>query len=355
MIAGDFPYVPLRIVQQFLSENNRLLFPTYLAINEAIQQHNEPLPWTYKKTPTVQSPQYGEASIDETIRSANASSEREQDEVALMEELKAARLARRHSNLMREKELEALEVEKRNFDEAKSRGEIKECECCFVDTAENRLVHCNGEDTHVSMLYTISRHASYLIHPESVGGAISLPGVQLSLYNNGENPILQQVLLTSLQFFCIQCARRHAETQVGLSKHELECLSTEGCEAGFSRTERQKFLTESLASALDRIEQDENLRLAGLPNLAQCPFCSYAEEYPPVDIDKEFRCRKSECMTISCRLCNSQSHVPKTCKEAATERGLDVRRELEEAMSKALIRRCNKCTLPYLPADINSV
>jgi TRIAD3 protein (E3 ubiquitin-protein ligase RNF216) len=76
--------------------------------------------------------------------------EREQQEIELMEELKAARLARRHANLMRQKELEALEAEKRNFDEALSKGEIKECECCFVDTAQNRLVHCNAENTHVS-------------------------------------------------------------------------------------------------------------------------------------------------------------------------------------------------------------
>ncbi|KAF0636609.1 hypothetical protein FPSE5266_07222 [Fusarium pseudograminearum] len=262
MIAGDFQFVPVRTVQKFLAENNYLLYPTYLALNKSIQQTHKPLSWKYKKTATVQSSRYKEENLENSIRSADTTSEEGQQEVNLMEELKAARLARRHANLERQKELEALGADKQNFDEAQSKGEIKECECCFADTPFNRLVHCNAENAHS---------------------------------------------------FCIQCLRRNAEDQVGLSKYELACLSTEGCNAGFSYKERQKFLPESLASALDRIEQDENIRLAELPDLAQCPFCSYAEEYPPVAINKEFRCRKPECMATSCRLCKLVTHVPKTC------------------------------------------
>ncbi|KAH7189383.1 uncharacterized protein B0J16DRAFT_383249 [Fusarium flagelliforme] len=295
MIAGDFPFVPMKVIQHVLSENNSLLFPTYLALDEIIKQAGERIPfnWAYKKRPSPMPPKYREANIDESIRSADRSSERERGEVGLMEELKAARIARRHARM-----------EQQNFDEARSRGEIKECECCFGDFAENRLVHCNGDDIH---------------------------------------------------FFCIQCALRNAEIQVGLSKYELECLSTEGCNAGFSRKEREKFLPPSLASALDRMEQNESLRLAGLPDLAQCPFCCYAEEYPPVSVDKEFRCRKPDCMVTSCRVCNLATHIPKTCEEAAGEaardKGLVVRREVEEAMSQALIRNCNKCNTPFIKED----
>ncbi|RBR17890.1 uncharacterized protein FIESC28_06329 [Fusarium coffeatum] len=295
MIAGDFPFVPMKVIQHVLSKNNSLLFPTYLALNDIIEEAGEPIPfnWAYKKRPSVMPPKYKEANIDESIRSADRSLERERGEAELMEELKAARATRRHAR-----------IEQQNFDEARSRGEIKECECCFGDFAENRLVHCNGGDIH---------------------------------------------------FFCFQCALRNAEIQVGLSKHELECMSTEGCKAGFSRKERGKFLPPSLASALDKIEQDECLRLAGLPDLAHCPFCSYAEEYPPVAINKEFQCRKPDCMVTSCRVCNLATHLPKTCEEAAEEdardKGLVVRRQVEEAMSQALIRNCNKCNTPFIKED----
>jgi len=142
MIAGDFPFVPMKVIQHVLSENNSLLFPTYLALDEIIEQAGERIPfnWAYKKRPSPMPSKYSEANIDESIRSADRSLERERGEVELMEELKAARIARRHARM-----------EQQNFDEARSRGEIKECECCFGDFAENRLVHCNGDDIHVSI------------------------------------------------------------------------------------------------------------------------------------------------------------------------------------------------------------
>jgi len=83
--------------------------------------------------------------------------------------------------------------------------------------------------------------------------------------------------------------------------------------------------------------------MAGLDDLASCPFCPYAAECPPPETDKEFRCENPECGIISCRLCNKKSHVPMSCEEAEKEKGFSARREIEEAMSAAVIRTCNKC------------
>ncbi|KAG8669029.1 hypothetical protein FPOAC1_008416 [Fusarium poae] len=297
MIAGDFPTVPMKVVREFLSENKHSLYSAYLALDKTIKQTDKPLSsWKQKTKVSSLAPEYDEKNFVDTIRSTD-----HQQDMELMEELKAARLAVRQANLKRQRETEALEAEKRNFDEAQAKGETKDCECCFDETPCNRLVHCDGENTHN---------------------------------------------------FCIPCARRNAETQVGLSNYKLKCLSIEGCPAGFSFKERKKFLVDSLASVLDRIEQDENLRQAGLPNLARCPFCSYAEEYPSVTEDKEFRCRRPDCMITSCRLCNLETHIPKTCEEVAGAK-LDLRRQVEEAMSEALIRKCNKCTPPNDNFDCN--
>lgn len=93
------------------------------------------------------------------------------------------------------------------------------------------------------------------------------------------------------------------------------------------------------------------MRLAGIENLASCPFCPYAAEYPPVEIDKEFRCEAPECEKVSCRLCKLESHIPKSCQEHAKEVGLSIRRQVEEAMSEALIRKCNKCRTPFVKED----
>ncbi len=133
------------------------------------------------------------------------------------------------------------------------------------------------------------------------------------------------------------------ETQIGLSKYELACMSMDGCTAGFSLDQQDLFVSPKTRIALDRIEQEAVLRLAGIENLETCPFCPYAAEYPPVEVDKEFRCQMPDCMEVSCRLCRNATHIPKTCAEIKRETGHSARREIEEAMSAAMIRKCNKC------------
>lgn len=145
------------------------------------------------------------------------------------------------------------------------------------------------------------------------------------------------------QWFCVECARRNAETAVGLSKYELSCMSVAGCSGGFANGQRQIFLDDKLTAALDRIEYEAVLRMAGIENLERCPFCPYAAEYPSVEEDKEFRCGNDDCLVVSCRLCKEETHIPKSCEEAAKENGVSARRQIEEAMSAALIRKCNKC------------
>ncbi|CAI4210908.1 unnamed protein product [Parascedosporium putredinis] len=58
---------------------------------------------------------------------------------------------------------------------------------------------------------------------------------------------------------------------------------------------RKLFLCARTAAALDRLEQQASIRMAGLDNLTSCPFCPYAAEYPPVELDKEFRCENPDC------------------------------------------------------------
>lgn len=124
----------------------------------------------------------------------------------------------------------------------------------------------------------------------------------------------------------------------------MSCLSTgDRCSAGFSAIEKSKFLDNKLQMALDRIEAETALRLAGLDSLETCPFCPYAAEYPSVEDNKEFRCENPECAIVSCRLCRKETHLPKKCEEAVQDTVMEARRVIEEAMSDALIRRCKKC------------
>lgn len=97
--------------------------------------------------------------------------------------------------------------------------------------------------------------------------------------------------------------------------------------------------------------------MAGLDNLTSCPFCPYAAEYPPAELDKEFRCENPDCKAVSCRLCKQKSHVPMSCEEVVRgEEASSARRKIEEAMSAAVIRTCNKCkTLHFLLSPFPSL
>ena len=121
-------------------------------------------------------------------------------------------------------------------------------------------------------------------------------------------------------------------------------MSSDGCPAGFSASSRLLFLDAKQNAKLDQLEIGFSVREAIPENLQDCPFCPYAEEYPAVEIQAEFLCRNPECMIVSCRACRHVSHLPLTCDEAKLEIGSEyVRKELEEAMSTGLIRKCNKC------------
>jgi TRIAD3 protein (E3 ubiquitin-protein ligase RNF216) len=141
-------------------------------------------------------------------------------------------------------------------------------------------------------------------------------------------------------FFCLDCAKRNADNEIGQSRYKLRCMDGSGCTAEFSRQQVQRFLDDKTLAALARIQQDDEIRMAELDGLAKCPFCDFAAICPPVEIDREFRCRNSECERTSCRLCRQETHIPLSCKDFAKENRATIRHAVEEAMTEALVRSC---------------
>lgn len=179
--------------------------------------------------------------------------------------------------------------------ECMEKGEMVECQCCFTDTPIPKSTHC--DESH---------------------------------------------------FFCLECARSHVKSQIELSRYEITCIDGSGCKAPFTRNEKHRFLDTKLLGVLDRLQQQADLRVADMEGLESCPFCDYAAICPPVEEDKEFRCRMPDCETVSCRLCKVKSHLPMTCAEHKKEQGVSERHVLEEAMTNALVRPCPKCSVAIL-------
>ncbi|KAK4188710.1 hypothetical protein QBC35DRAFT_495365 [Podospora australis] len=284
LLKSAFPQLYSQDVERAFKSNRDSIFSAYLELDKAITERSQNI--RFKKVPTkAHNPE-----------SAFENSENEAEKEAVRE-FRVARTACEEEAAKREEEKRKQQEEVDNMERSKEAGEVADCECCYTDFPLNRMVHCNGETVH---------------------------------------------------WFCRECARRMAESQIGLSKYHLNCMSMDGCDSTFDNSQRELFLDEKLTIALDKIEQEAVLRLAGIENLESCPFCSFAAECPPIEEDKEFRCLGPECGIVSCRHCRQETHIPKTCEEASKEHGLSARRVIEEAMSAALIRKCNKCNTPFI-------
>ncbi|KAF9874635.1 ring finger domain-containing protein [Colletotrichum karsti] len=304
VLAQDFPRATSKNIAVLFQENKNLLFRTYLAldeINRGWQDGKVVKPgFEMKKTRTAPDMDLTPAKLGQTIENSTIP-----DRTRALEELRDVRQLCYAETAKRIAVYDKERAEARNLREAEEEGTTQECGCCWGTFALNRMVSCSKSD---------QEHASF-------------------------------------HWFCVECARRSAEHAIGLTKFELKCMSMDGCSAGFSHSQRAIFLDDKLIAALDRIECEAVLIAAGFENLETCPFCPYAAEYPSVAINKEFSCANKDCQVVSCRLCREETHIPQTCEEAARANGLSARREIEEAMSAALIRKCNKCATPFIKEE----
>ncbi|KAI7784533.1 hypothetical protein LA080_009769 [Diaporthe eres] len=292
IMQQSFPEFYAEDLRRTFAEHGNCLYPAFLEVAATVASSNNRPPYRKKSRVTQIPRRYDVDALADRIRTSADQGERE-----ALEEFQALRAVQAKQRAESDVERRREEAEKTNLEIAMLEGNIADCGCCFVEYALNRMVHCDGETLH---------------------------------------------------WFCRDCAKMMAETQIGLSKYRLDCMSTDGCTGGFAMDQKEVFLDAHAMTALDRIEQEAVLREAGIENLETCPQCPFAAEYPPIEEDKEFRCLNPDCAVTSCRSCRKETHVPKTCAEAALDNGHSARHEIEEAMSAALIRTCNKCSAPFI-------
>ncbi|SCZ89197.1 BZ3500_MvSof-1268-A1-R1_Chr1-1g01022 [Microbotryum saponariae] len=202
--------------------------------------------------------------------------------------------------IRKRREEERAWQEKEEIEKEIKSGAFFECGCCFGDTAFSRIATCSE-------------------------------GCQ----------------------FCRDCATQNVNTQIGMRKCVIPCMSVDGCAAIFRDSELERFLPSTTLAALEKIRQEKEVDLAELEGLEKCPFCSFACIIDNPN-EKLFHCISDACRKVSCRSCKKKDHLPRTCKEeAAAEEKINSVHKVEEAMSEALIRKCpnTRCGEPYIKED----
>jgi TRIAD3 protein (E3 ubiquitin-protein ligase RNF216) len=301
-------------IDEILNQEGHRLFTTYLALEKAQRTYNPHQPAYIKlKSGRKINDEFSDAKLEGQLIITDDEARKE-----VLRELQAVRKTKQKDDAERQAKHSAALEEEENVRRAVAEGTMLECGCCCDDFPFNRMVHCDNEN------------------PEKT------------------------------HWFCKGCALKSAEEEAGSGKYELFCMSMDKCTAGFSRDQRYFisyrftiftninraiFLTESIIKVLEGNEQETNLRLAGIMNLARCYACSSAAECPTIELDFEFRCPNPDCREVTCRRCQEQSHTPMTCEEAKKNKGLELHHLVAESMSEGVIRKCNKCTSPFIKEE----
>ncbi|KAL7748069.1 hypothetical protein RI367_006615 [Sorochytrium milnesiophthora] len=189
------------------------------------------------------------------------------------------------------------QAEKDQYKRAEENGELIECQCCFSEFLDGQMTQC--PDGHL---------------------------------------------------FCLTCARTACENEIGLRRIKMKCLSSEGCTLEFSVAELGRILSAKTLEGYHKLVAQENLRQANLENFYECPFCDWGAIVEDDSIVL-FHCENDSCKTVSCLKCKRKSHIPLTCAEHEKEHMLEARHQVEEDMTKAMVRECPKCKKRYLKFD----
>ncbi|KAM0755017.1 hypothetical protein T439DRAFT_322072 [Meredithblackwellia eburnea MCA 4105] len=150
-------------------------------------------------------------------------------------------------------------------------------------------------------------------------------------------------------YFCRECVEQQVNTQIGQSRYTLPCMNTDGCTSSFPETQIA-YLPAKTLELLEKLKTQRSVEMAEIDGLAKCPFCPYAYIIENKE-EKLFNCQKEDCLKVSCLQCKRESHLPKSCAEVDADNKIDIIHRIEEAMSEALIRKCPKCSEPYVKED----
>ncbi|KAK4693198.1 hypothetical protein P7C71_g4153, partial [Lecanoromycetidae sp. Uapishka_2] len=289
-----FQFVPTKFIESTFKEHNHY-YGAYFAILEAERGLASAVnpPFDRLRSKRANSKTTAARMIEELRQDGF-------DFDGLKQEIDSAFQRRKRDDAKQQIAKDAKTAEEEQEREHRAKGEVIECGCCFDDVTLLKVTHCNGDEPH---------------------------------------------------YFCLDCAQRNAANDIGNSRYELRCMHESGCTATFSREQKPRFLDAKSIEKLERLQQQDEIRKAELPNLSTCPFCEFAAICPPIEEDREFRCHNPECAEVSCRLCKLKSHIPLTCEESKKENGVSERRVIEEARTEALIRTCGKCKVRILKED----
>jgi len=76
-----------------------------------------------------------------------------------------------------------------------------------------------------------------------------------------DSPVNFMTACADGHLFCLECAKKNAETTVGNGGFVFKCMDMSGCKAQFPPNELARFIDEKIKSLRDKLEAGEALRV----------------------------------------------------------------------------------------------
>ena len=145
---------------------------------------------------------------------------------------------------------------------------------------------------------------------------------------------------------CTTCLVSYArEAAFGSGSSDLSC-TVDDCRSQFPTSELHRCLPTDVLEKLEEQSMEADLRMANIDNLCRCPRCNYAIILSPKV--KVWKCMK--CGMETCRMCQVEwkEHVGLSCEEIETKDETALRKQYEEKMTAAKIRKCHSCRAEFM-------
>ena len=287
LLAQQFTHIPTHVIYKVVHQK-RSIFDSYVHLQQAeIDYYSKP------QRPYIRSRQ-PRANLEKKYSRVPNEQRDEESYKNIVNELQAAKQHLAREEIKTHQKEENDEAEATNLAIHKAAGSLIECQCCFDDEIPmNRAVGCEADG--------------------------------------------------DLHFFCYGCVASLAESQVGMMRYEMVCMDSSGCKASLSMETVAQAISIKTFDRLAFNQQQAEIAAAGIEGLEQCPHCDFKAICEPVEQDCVFNCQNPDCGRASCRRCNLDAHVPRTCEEVKSDKRLDARHQIEEARSDSVMRKCPKC------------
>jgi len=169
-----------------------------------------------------------------------------------------------------------------------------------------------------------------------------------------ENFMKDQIKCSEGHEFCQDCLTQYVTDRVTGGDYKLKCMANTTCTGIFSHIVLKKILDPKLYKTYADKEIQEVITSAELGDIHTCPKCLVYfaildEVYKSMQKEPKFECLNPDCKYVMCYKCKNDFHGNMDCNYI--KRDKDVRKTIEEILTKHRTRACPKCSKHFLRTD----